>query len=513
MRALYCAARPRSRLATRWSASRLGRFTDRLLDGDDAVGPPVLIVLILLVGLLTWGSIVEPEWDPPAALIFPVILVGALLNQRRQLVLFAMVMGGLLADALLRRPVEVNVGTVAILVVLAATVLYTSRARTRLGLRGHRAESLLLELSEGLRPATAPGSGLAGWSATQALVPAGGARFSGDFVITCAPEYPGINMALVDVSGKGSKAAGRSLQLCGALRALLDAVPQDRFLESANEYVFLRDWDESFATAVQASVDTATGHFEVYNAGHHPAARWRNRERRWELLEPGGPALGLMPGEHYRPLEGKLEPGDALLLYSDGVIERPGQSLDRGVERLLNGAKRVLEQEWVLTAGAGERLVRAVAGDVGDDRAVVLLRRDPSASALAGSARADREPVVRSAFGIEAPRRSPAEPAVERDVEPAAEPAAGPARTAETVEIEVEVKAEVQAEAEVSKPPQHHSADAQAPADPLFDPSHSADTPHRPAGAPPAPPDRPPAAPHSARPPGAPRTVAHHQRG
>lgn len=377
-------SRSRPHLAARWSASRLGRFTDRLLDGEAAAGRPVLVLLVVLVVVLTWGSVDAPNWDPPSSLVFPVLLGGVLLTRRRQLVLFAAVALALIADTVLRSPIGVTAGTAVIVVLLTATVLFTSRVRVRLGLRGHRAELLLLELSDRLRPSSTPGSGLAGWSATHALVPAGGARFSGDFLITCAPEYPGLNTALVDVSGKGSRAAGRALQLSGALRALLDAVPPDTFMEAANDYVFLRGWDEGFATAIQARVDPHTGWFEVYNAGHHPAARWHERARRWELLEPGGAALGLLAGERYRPSEGELAPGDALLLYTDGVIERSGQSLERGVERLLEAGGRLLEQEWVLTAGAGERLVRAVAADHGDDRAVLLLRRDPGGRVRVG---------------------------------------------------------------------------------------------------------------------------------
>ena len=370
--------RARPRLAARWSASRPGRFIERLLDGDAKAGQPVLAFLVFVVAGLTWGSIVVPNWDPPSSLVFPVLLGGVLLSRPRQLMLFSAVLGALVTDTFMRRPIGLTAGTALVVVLLAATVLFTSRIRIRLGLRGHRAEMLLLELRDRLQPDAAPAEGLSGWSSTHALVPAGGARFSGDFLISCAPEFPGVHVALVDVSGKGSRAAGRALQLSGALCALLDAVPADGFLEAANDYVLLRGWEENFATAIHASLEPATGRFEVYNAGHHPAARWRHRERRWEALESGGPALGLLPGERYLPSEGELEPGDALLLFTDGLIERPGQSLEEGTERLLKATERLLEQEWVLSPTAGERLVRSVAPDNGDDRAVLLLRRDPA---------------------------------------------------------------------------------------------------------------------------------------
>jgi len=335
-------------------------------------------LLVVVVGLLTWGSVAAPQWDPPSSLVFPVLLGGVLLSRTRQLLLLTAVVGAMGVDAAVRRPGGVTVGTAIVVLMLALTVLFTSRIRIRLGLRGHRAEMLLLELRDRLQPDAAPAAGLSGWSSTHALVPAGGARFSGDFLISCAPEFPGVHVALVDVSGKGSRAAGRALQLSGALCALLDAVPADGFLEAANDYVLLRGWEENFATAIHASLDPSTGRFEVYNAGHHPAARWRQRARRWEMLDVAGPALGLLPGERYLPSEGELEAGDALLLFTDGLIERPGQSLESGTRRLLDAAERLLDSEWVLSSAAGERLVRSVAPDNGDDRALLLLRRDPA---------------------------------------------------------------------------------------------------------------------------------------
>lgn len=381
-----------ARLAAHWSASRIGRYTDRLFDGDPRAGRPALLGLVAVVSLLTWGSIAVPRWDPPSSLVFPVLLGGVLLGRMHQALLYAAVVVALVADGFLRQPLGVTPGTAVVLLLLGTTVLFTSRVRLRLGLRGHRAETLLLELSDRLQPTVTPGSGLSGWSAAHALVPAGGARFSGDFLISCSPEYPGLQVALVDVSGKGSRAAGRALQLSGALRALLDAMPPDGFLEAANDHVFLRGWDETFATAVHASLDPETGRFEVYNAGHHPAARWWDREGRWERLDEGGPALGLLSGESYRPCEGELEPGDALLLFTDGLVERPGQSLELGTDRLLEAAGTLLRDEWVLAPDAAARLVRAVAADSGDDRAVLLLRRDPPHVLSAPpAARRDRE--------------------------------------------------------------------------------------------------------------------------
>jgi serine phosphatase RsbU (regulator of sigma subunit) len=83
-------------------------------------------------------------------------------------------------------------------------------------------------------------------------------------------------------------------------------------------------------------------------------------------------ALGLVPHVSYVAETGRLGPGDALLLYTDGLVEVAGRDLSVGIDKLLGEAERLVPRGF---EGGGERLVTQVAGDSTDDRGLVLLWR------------------------------------------------------------------------------------------------------------------------------------------
>ena len=69
-------------------------------------------------------------------------------------------------------------------------------------------------------------------------------------------------------------------------------------------------------------IDPATGEMEFTNAGHNPPVIAR-RSGQVELLNAGGPVLGILPNINYSGGRTRLEPGDLLVMYSDGVSEAP----------------------------------------------------------------------------------------------------------------------------------------------------------------------------------------------
>ena len=180
-------------------------------------------------------------------------------------------------------------------------------------------------------------------------------------------------MGLVDVSGKGLEAGTRALLLSGAFGGLLGSVPADEFLAAANRYLLRLAWEEGFATAVHLVIDLESGEYECYSAGHPPIARLAAGSGRWSLTETPGPLLGVLPDAQYRPGHGRLEPGDCLMMFTDGLIELPGRDLSLGLDRLLGAAGSLQTRGF---AGGAARIVDQVARNTNDDRALIVLWRD-----------------------------------------------------------------------------------------------------------------------------------------
>ncbi|AUG79015.1 hypothetical protein CFP65_4261 [Kitasatospora sp. MMS16-BH015] len=352
----------------------LGRWLSRLLDGETRAEREAVGVLTAVAGLLTWLAIRWPDYCPPSMLVFPLICGGFVLHTRRQLALLVPVTVGLMLDIFLRTPYGLRPGSAAVVIATAGLVLLTSRYRTRLGLRGTRGDSMLVELSERTRALGRLPEQLLDWRFDRALAPVSGAFFSGDFLLAShRADRDLLEVVLVDVSGKGSRAAARSMHLSGALAMLLGSVPAESFLPRANDYLCRLDWEDEFATAVHLALRPSSGEYRLFHAGHPPAAHYhRALGGSWQLREAGGPALGILPGASFPAAGGQLDHGDALLLYSDGLVEVPGEDIDEGIGRLLGAAAPLLRAG---AADSAAELLRRVAPDVADDRTVVVVRR------------------------------------------------------------------------------------------------------------------------------------------
>ena len=200
-----------------------------------------------------------------------------------------------------------------------------------------------------------------------------GDRFSGDFVVAHLSESGHrLEIVLVDVSGKGTRAGTRSLLLSGALGGLLGPIPSGDFLRAANEYLVRQGWEEGFATAVHLDLDLRTGEYSIANAGHPSPARYTSGRARWTVLDGArGPLLGVVPGASFPRQSGRLDRGDALLFYSDGVIEARGRDLTDGIDRMLGVAAMSVLGEGDVARDVCES---ARSGE-DDDRAALAVRR------------------------------------------------------------------------------------------------------------------------------------------
>ncbi len=343
--------------------------------------PPQAVLLLWLTALtvlLAVGSWWKPTWIPPESTVLVLLLGGFLLRLRTMLLLYVVALAGYVfavQNAIGR--FDLAPGSGLLVAAIAVLVALWVRSRERLGLQGTRGDTMLVDLRDRLRSLGQVPPLPAGWHMEVELRPAFGDSFSGDFVVatSACPRQRGVlEVALVDVSGKGEQAGSRSLLLSGALGGLLGSVPAEQFLPLANSYLLRQDWAEGFATAAHLRVDLATGAYRVAAAGHPPPATGLGG-RPWQLLDGDhGPALGLVPDSDFPAAEGVLAPGQAIVMYTDGLVEVPGEDLAEGIDALVAQASAVGGGGW--SGGAAAQVVDAVRADETDDRALVLVWRD-----------------------------------------------------------------------------------------------------------------------------------------
>jgi hypothetical protein len=335
--------------------------------------PAPLGGLVLLAAVLAALQLTFPDGFPLTAMVLP-LLLGSLFLGPRQLPWFVIYVLALIVVGLLRIETLTAriIGGVAVMYVAGLIIMLTSFRRTRLGVAGTLGESMLVDLRDRIQQQGRVPRLPSGWVAESAIRSAGGTPFAGDFIVTAMPEFTHrLEVAVVDVSGKGEAAGTRALLLSGAFGGLLGRVAPVDFLPAANDYLLRQEWDEGFATAVHLAVDLRTGSFEVRSAGHPPAAHRIAGTGRWKTYDGEGAALGLLEGVEFPPVIGMLRPGDVLMLYTDGLVETRTRDISLGIDRMLGQAEPILHDSQ---EGSADRLVAALGGRA-DDRAIVVLRR------------------------------------------------------------------------------------------------------------------------------------------
>src|SRR5450432_261006 len=328
----------------------------------------------VVVGIGVLRPIVGPDWAPSGEFVLPILAGGLLLRRRPLLFVVLMTALGVIYDEVVLGVHAVRVGQV---VVIAATAVFAYRlARTRelLGVQGLRGESMLLELRDRLRAQGEMPELPPGWQNETLIRSAGAGSFGGDFLVAGLTDGGAVlEVALVDVSGKGIDAGTRALLLSGALGGLLGAVAPERFLPAANDYLLRQGWLEGFATAVHLVIDLRTGRYVLESAGHPPAAHFVRGSGTWRVIESEGTVLGVLPEASYTSVRGVLGSGDAMLLYTDGVVETSEREISVGIDKLVGEAERLVTQGF---RDGASHLIDRVAPDGGDDRALVMIWRD-----------------------------------------------------------------------------------------------------------------------------------------
>lgn len=149
-----------------------------------------------------------------------------------------------------------------------------------------------------------------------------------------------IGILVGDVVGHDLEAAaamGRIRSATGALAETIDATPIAML--DALEYVAHGPGGTDFVTAVALVIDPATGHVAYALAGHPPPLLLGDNHTGW-LDQALGPPIGIITGPQRRFATIKLTPGDCIVLYTDGLIERRGRALDDSLEDLIVASRR-----------------------------------------------------------------------------------------------------------------------------------------------------------------------------
>ena len=355
----------RSVLAARSAASKAsGWLSHQFITRNRrvAVGLALVTVFISVAAVQ-----ISEAWFSPGLLILPVLAGGLLLWPRALHVLFAVIAAGLAYDALMG---QAGPGLIATIVVTALLADVLARTRKKLGMQGLRGNQMLIELRDRIRAQGTLPALPEGWGSVSVLRPAGGSSFGGDFLVS-ACDGKTLEVALVDVAGKGVDAGTRALLLSGAFGGLLGSVSREEFLSACNAYLRRGEVTEGFVTAVHLALDLTTGEFMVTSAGHPPAAHLDSSNGTWRITQARGIVLGVVADLRLVPERGVLRPGDALMLYTDGLVETPGQDIDYGTDRLLGEADRLVASGF--RAGAAD-LVRVMQSG-SDDCALAIIWR------------------------------------------------------------------------------------------------------------------------------------------
>lgn len=132
-----------------------------------------------------------------------------------------------------------------------------------------------------------------------------------------------ILVVVADVSGKGLAASLLMSSLQARVHALCELQTDvAKLVSRLNHSIKANTPDNKFITGFFAAIDPQTGEMEFTNAGHNPPVVARHSGQ-VELLTSGGPVLGILPNITYQGGRTRLERGDLLVMYSDGVSEAP----------------------------------------------------------------------------------------------------------------------------------------------------------------------------------------------
>ncbi|MCW2794990.1 SpoIIE family protein phosphatase [Nocardioides sp.] len=245
-----------------------------------------------------------------------------------------------------------------------------------------------LHLTHAVLPDSLPR--LPDWELEVRYLPAGRTDAGGDFYDVVPLPDGRLAMFVGDVMGRGVHAASVMAQMRSAVRTLIALDPEPAAVMQGLDLVFERLGLEHLVTLVYAVADSGAGYIDTVNAGHPPPLIVRQA-----AVVPGEPGptrvdmvvgaetmiLGAGGGDR-SVVRSLLNPGDTVLIYTDGLVERRHEDIDAGLARLVSAC---IETDSSDLDAVLEHLVVTLRDPTRDDDVAVLAARLTSATPPSGT--------------------------------------------------------------------------------------------------------------------------------
>ena len=227
------------------------------------------------------------------------------------------------------------------------------------------------EIQQMLLPSTLPQ--LAGVQIAGAWQPA--REVGGDYFDVIQLDKARLGICMGDVAGKGITAALLMANLQASFRAFAttEASPQV-VCTKLNKFLCANIAAGKFVTFFYAVLDADARTLTYENAGHSPGLLLRSNGTT-ETLRGGGAVLGALPDWTYQDYTAQLQPGDRLLLSTDGITEAENAKLEEfGDERLLEAARARNGTALEIQRTIMQQVTAFCGGNFRDDATLLVLR-------------------------------------------------------------------------------------------------------------------------------------------
>ena len=227
------------------------------------------------------------------------------------------------------------------------------------------------EIQQMLLPSTLPQ--LAGVQIAGAWQPA--REVGGDYFDVIQLDKARLGICMGDVAGKGITAALLMANLQASFRAFAttEASPQV-VCTKLNKFLCANIAPGKFVTFFYAVLDADARTLTYENAGHSPGLLLRNNGTT-DTLRGGGAVLGALPHWTYQDYTAQLQPGDQLLLSTDGITEAENAKLEEfGEERLLAAARARDGSALEIQRAIMQQVTAFCGGNFRDDATLLVVR-------------------------------------------------------------------------------------------------------------------------------------------